>query len=306
MTDGMPMRSDAHLEKVLAEFNDKVSLLEGSDEPELLLEAYVNRGRVLSMMESWVSAVSDFDSAVDLMEEMESRGMRVDAGTHVRAFTGRGEILGGADMVSDYAAASRRLGELDGDSRHYSRKSIVGMCSDCAEDLLDEGRPEDAAVFAEKALSLASGGTDRWSRNREAESLGLLAQSLRDRGEEDAAAERLSELIDLGTELASEEELDDPMVLVYALIARGDLELERGLTDMHLADHGAAVSLLDDMHRVRRLDDPELLVGLHQDLAKTYFSLRRVEDAERHLLRVMELGVGGARDYLDAHAGRKG
>ena len=65
--------SDAHLEKALDEYNSKVSELEDGNDMPALLDAYINRGCVLSMLDSTVSAISDFDSAIDIIDERRYR-----------------------------------------------------------------------------------------------------------------------------------------------------------------------------------------------------------------------------------------
>jgi hypothetical protein len=66
--------SDAHLEKALEEYNGTVSELEDGDDLPALLDAYINRGCILSMLDSTVSAISDFDSAIDVIDELKERG----------------------------------------------------------------------------------------------------------------------------------------------------------------------------------------------------------------------------------------
>ena len=67
--------SDIHLESALEEYNQKVNELESAGvESEELLEAYVNRGCVLQMMEYRTSAMEDLESASDLLDTLERQG----------------------------------------------------------------------------------------------------------------------------------------------------------------------------------------------------------------------------------------
>ena len=85
--------SDAHLESVLEELNERVNELEGNGSPEELMEAYVNRGNVLMMLGYRTSALDDLISADDVAKEIESAGTEIDAGTFVKIHTTMGHIL---------------------------------------------------------------------------------------------------------------------------------------------------------------------------------------------------------------------
>ncbi len=293
--------SDAHLETALAEYNDKVNELELGGDYEQLLEAYVNRGSVFSMMESYVSALTDFDDALDLIAEMNSKDIPVDAGTFVKAHIGKGTLLfgnGGAEMKESYMLALTRIKEINSESRHYDRKGLVKACRDCAEDLIDENYPEDAVSFISIIISKVGTSDTVWDRNRLSEAYNLLAQSYQDRGMTDDAIDSLSESIIVAKDLLEEGQLDDTLGLVYAFITKGDLELEKDMTEQTISDYRMAIILLEEMSAHRRLQDVDLLVGVHQELAKLMIASGKMEEAEKHLVKAMELSMNGASDYI--------
>jgi tetratricopeptide (TPR) repeat protein len=303
----MPI-SDRHLEAALSEYNDKVNELETGGTREQLLEAYVNRACILSMMESYVSALADFDDAIELIGESEVAGEKIDAGTYVRAFVGRGQLLysdDGGQMRQDYIVAASRLKELKEGVRHYDRKSIIRMCIGCAEDLVDEGYPEDAVLFISKSISMIGNNRDDWFLNRLQETQSLLGQSFQDRKMHDDAVAAFSESIETATELMEYGHLDDPMSVIYSLVARGDVESECELPELMLADYCLAADLMEGLNSTRKLDDIELLINLHQEIAKVMMGANKISEAEKHLVRAMELGVGGAKDYISLHSDRE-
>ena len=55
------------------------------------------------------------------------------------------------------------------------------------------------------------------------------------------------------------------------------------------------LSLLSDRGE---LDDPELLVNLHQGIASALMKKGRMKEAEKHLLEAMKTGVSGIGDTM--------
>lgn len=292
--------SDGHLEEALRDYNEEANRLESEGGPDReLMDVYLNRGAVLSMMDSYVSALADFDDAIEIMTHIEAAGGEVDAGAFVRAFVSRGELLSKdiRCMADDYAFAASRLHLLDADSRYYDRKRIVLMCIGCAEDLVDVGLPTEIDPFIEKAWSLLIAKEDPWSQNRYLDLLNLKGQAERVLGV-DEAEETFSEAVAVGTALLEEGCLEDMMSLVFPFANRGDIRHEDGRMDAYIADRKSAIVLLEEMLGANRLDDVRLLAHMHQDLANTYLLLDRVKEAEDHLLREVALGIGNARDSL--------
>ena len=67
----MPQSFDDHLEATLQLCNDRINQLEGSECSDgEMLDALINRGSVLCMMEYYVSALSDFNDAADTILRM--------------------------------------------------------------------------------------------------------------------------------------------------------------------------------------------------------------------------------------------
>lgn len=298
--------SDEHLESALKEYNDKVNYLEENGTQEELMEAYVNRGCVLSMMEYYVSAISDFDDAIDIMNDMMSRNMDVDPGTYVKAHVSRGELRGDDSraMADDYLEASRMLDNLDDGSKYYDRRTIIRMCISCCEDLLENDYPVEMVPFIDKLYKLLVAKDDIWSQNRYLELLSMKARADLCMGRRDMAMEGFTDAIEKGTELINNARLEDLMALVFPLVERGDLEQEAGLLDMYFIDRKAAIVLLEQLLSENRLDDIGILAALHKDLANTYLTLNKVKEAEEHLMKQVVLNVDGAGDYIRNFADR--
>lgn len=300
---------DEHLEAALTDCNDRINQLEDSGGTrEEFLDALINRGSVLSMMEYYTSAVSDFDDAIDLIQEMEDSGERVDAGSYVRAYVSRGElhnIDNSGQTVEDYAVASLRLSELNENSKFYDRKKIIRMCLDCVEDLLDAGYPDETSSYIDKMFSLLVGKDDDWSRNRYVEMLNFSGQAMMDMEVSDQAMENYSNAIDVGRELLEKGKLEDMMSLVFPFVSRGDIEQEKGLLDQYFIDRKAAISLLEEMMAMNKLDDLSILIKLHQDVANTYLTLNKIKEAEEHLMREVMLNMDGAEEYIREYVDRE-
>ena len=160
---------DEHLEQALREYNEKVNALEDGGSPQELLDAYIHRGCVLSMIGSFVSAITDFDEAIEIITAMEDSGTSVDSGYFVKAYTSRGALeieKSVKSMADDYRMAASRLGDLKDGSKYYDTKDIAEMCLDCGCDLVDSDLASDAIPYIEKALTVLVGKYDPCSTNR--------------------------------------------------------------------------------------------------------------------------------------------
>lgn len=51
-----------------------------------------------------------------------------------------------------------------------------------------------------------------------------------------------------------------------------------------------------------RVSDPDVVVRLHHDVAEALMRSGRIADAEKHLMKAMQMGVRGAGEYMDIHA----
>lgn len=287
-------RTDSHLEDTLQELNNRVNSLEGGDDKEQLLEAYVNRGCVLAMLEYRTSALDDLESAADLIHESELEGIHVDAGTFVKTFVTMGAMVfdQGGDPVEEYDMAATRLSDLRSDSRHYDTRSIVRMCISVSENLIDSEHPEDCDLFVEKALTMI-GGTDPWSENRRMELHGLAAEALDDRGDVEGSLSEYDQTVAIGSDLLSRGVLEDPEELITALVMKAGCESDLKRYEDSVRDLTAAVSIMEGMIENHMVSDKDSLIALHHDLASELMKLGRTEEAEKHLIRAMEIGVAG-------------
>ncbi len=290
--------SDEHLEQALREYNDKVSELEISGTKEELLEALVNRSTILMLLGSYTSSMTDVEEAIELSEEMDD----IDVGTFVKMYENRGQMLFDEDeemMLSDYTKIISRLDEIHGDVRHYGWKDLIMMCDGCAEDLIDLGFFESSVPFTTKAMELIGNNTDNWSTNRKLETLNLIGQADSGMGLDDNAADAYSESIAYGKRLYEISRIDDPMELVFSYIYRGDIMESKKDVEAMWRDHECALEILEDLNSNNRLGDTDLLVKLHQSLASSMMDSGRIERAEKHLMRAINLGVPGMKDAMD-------
>jgi ElaB/YqjD/DUF883 family membrane-anchored ribosome-binding protein len=289
--------SEIHLERALNEYNDTVNMLESEGGSPELVEAYVNRGCILYMMGYLTSAMEDLGSACELMEEI---GIDVDAGTYVKAHATMGAILyeQGSEISEEYGYALTRLDELNPGSKHFDKAGIIRMCVESAENLLDSDYPEDAERFVMKAMSILENSFDRWSSNRKMELMTLRGECRMAMKDREGAMEQYSDAIALGTTLVEDSEIEDMEELVVPIIARSQCESELGLDDLYLSDLELAVGLLEEMLKVNKLSEPDILVDMHQQLASALMVKDRMEEAERHLMRAVSMGVHGADDYI--------
>ena len=302
--DGSMDTSDIHLESALEEYNQKVNELESAGvESEELLEAYVNRGCVLQMMEYRTSAMEDLESASDLLEALERQGYEADPGTFVRIHSTMAGILfdQDADCTGEYELVSKRLDDLDQHSRHFDRRSIVRLCTDASKNLIDSEASDMALPFLEKGLSLVQGHPDAWSQNRTVELTDLNAEALTDLGDTQEAVECYARSIDLGMDLMDRGQLEDPEELVMAFVMKAEAEADMDMTDMYIRDMEAAITILEHMLEFNRVPDPEVLVHLHHDVAGALMKNGNIQEAEKHLMRAMRIGVQGAGDYINVH-----
>ena len=292
--------SEIHLEKALEEYNEKVNSLETEGNIQDLIEAYVNRGSVLYMLGYTTSAMEDLTTASDLIEDLSSKGEPIDAGTYVKAHATMGAILfeQNSDSSGEYEKAIKRLTQLNTGSRHFDLAGIIRMCVESAENLLDEKDPEAAMKFVSKALSIIADRPDRWSGNRKMELYTLEGECYLALQDYSSAIESYSKAISVGTDLVDNSMIEDMEELVVPIISRSQCESELGLDDMYISDIELAINLLEEMEKSTRLSDVDVLINLHHDAASFLMSKGRMEDAEKHLIHAVSIGVNGAKDYI--------
>lgn len=283
--------ADEHLRTVLEEYNDTVADLEDEGDVSDLIDAYINRGMILSMMESYVSALTDFDDAIELMEELEAEGGEADAGSWVRAFVSRGGLQGKEEvdaMVRDYAMAASRLKLVGPGSRHLKEWEIPEICDDCACDLIDAGMHADALPFTRKALSCLSGKDDIRSRNDYLRACNLEAEAQAE-GDPFESERFTRRAVSTGEALLEEGGLDDREELVFAHVALGSICENRGDYSEAVSENERAIEILEDMRTKGMLDNDDLLCSMHGHVAEILMDRGESEDAERHLLRQVYL-----------------
>jgi len=283
--------SDAHLERALEECNDRVNALESSGGPELM-DAYVSRGCVLHMLGYGTSAMEDLESAY----EMASAAGGADPGLMVKMLTKMGCIAfeSGSDPSEYYLEAIRYLPRLKESSGYFDRRSLVRMAVESSHDLLDSEQGELAVPFLERALEFLEGPSDPWTQNRRVEILNLLGEAHDSLNETDAAIECYTKAIDISAGLLDSEAMEEPESLVLALVSRGETYLGIGQPERYIEDAEAAIAILDGISEYRALDDADILVSLHQGIADELIKMGRTEEAEKHLLKAMEIGISGA------------
>lgn len=291
------MKLDGHLEEALKEYNAKVDEYEDNGTMEQRLEAYLNRGCILSMMDSFVSALTDFDEVVDIINIIESAGGKIDAGTYIKTYISRGELQtseGAIGMAEDYAMAAKRLHELKPNSRYYDEKSTIIMCISCCEDLMDEGYLNDIKPFFDKVELMLFNKNSVWHRNRYVEALNLMGQAEQDMRCYNDSLEHLNRSILLAQELMKEGSLDDEMALVFALMLRGDQEIKDRSFETALRDREAAIAILEVLLSYHHPETKELLIEAHREVSGLLMEMNETEEAEKHLLRALTLNIGNA------------
>ena len=294
--------SEAHLEKALGEFNDKVNRLEKEGDVRGLLDAYINRGCVLSMMDSVVSAIDDFNEAAEIIAKLQQEGERVDPGYIVKTYVSRGELQSEGTMkkmLDDYRMAAASLGGLTDGSKYYDRQGIVEMCVNCAGDLIEYNYTEDSEPFTKKGMEMVVGRSDVFSRNAYVKLNNLSGQACMDDMKNEAALKHFDEAVRVAQELDSEGNLGDRMDMVYAYVSRGDVEEFLDMTDRLIDDRETAISILEDMKYRGALDDDELLSNLHGETAQLYMKAGKIKEAEKHLLKQVSYNLSGSTEYLN-------
>lgn len=285
------MASDEHLEKALAEYDRKIEVLEETGTDEEYFEALVNRGTILFLMDSFNSSLNDIEDALYIADKMRSEGNEPDTGSLVKLYEMRGQMCYETDddsMVADYEEIISRLNDLRTTSRHYDRKSLVGMCIGCGEDLIDRGFSENALPFLEKGLLFVGADYDPWSVNRRVSILNLLGQAHGELGRWEESYKDYTNCIDSASKLYLDEELEDEMELVFAFVNRGDIEEEHGMKEEFLADHKSAIDVLEQLDSENKLESRDLLADLHKGIAKHLMDNGSIETAEMHLLKAMK------------------
>lgn len=296
------MSSDDHLDVALSEYNAKIAQLEENGPVSDLLEALINRGTILLMMESSISALSDFDEAIDIIEDEIAAGNDVDTGLYIRAYEGRGRILcmgEPARMSEDYRRIQERLDDLTIHTRYFDLKTVVLMCCGCADDLIEAGLHGQAEPFIRKALDVLGSRMGDWEDNRRADCHALLAEIYENQGRTAEALKEYSAAVDIELYLSDRNLIEDRMHLVSDLTARAEMRSETGDDDGCLDDMVKACGILEDMIQTGQCHDDKLLVDLCQTIASVLMEKGRVSDSERYLLKAVKHGLPNMDRAID-------
>lgn len=295
----MPGTPEDYLEEALSEYNDKVNALESEGDSEELLEAYVNRGCILSMMEHFTSALEDLETA----SKMESR-IGADDGTFVKMNSELGKLYShfGIDPQVLYADVAARLQWIGATSRHFDLKGVVSMCLDSAEILLEFGHPSDSHPFLEKALETTQAKMDPWMKNRRVEALNLMGEEYDAEEESEMAEKCYAEAVEVGMDLMKSEKLEDLEILAATFLSKAECDLDLGMMDRFVEDSDKAVLIIEKMHENGILDDMTEASDICHNVAVEFIKQGKVDEAEKYLIKAVKLSLKGAQDYIDKSA----
>lgn len=293
--------STVHLEKALAEFNSKVDDLSRKDASIELLDALINRGAVLSMLDYITSAKEDFDDAILLIKTFEKDGVEIDPGYYVRAYAARADLYGEGEEESaleDYRSAAQHLAGLHPGSKYYDKKTIADLCSIATRSIGDLEQLSEARPFIDKGLEVTAGEDTLFFRNIR---LGLLNYSgyaaLLDKDYK-TASDTFATSCTLAADLYSNSELDDPEDLVFAFASKADADKELFGADRYLAEMENTLGLIDEMTGDGVSIDEEIITTLHGEIAKEYMEKGDIAVAEKHLMRKMSMELVGSAQYM--------
>ena len=292
------MRSDRHLEEALAEYNDKVNLLEKEGTAEELLEALVNRSTVLMLMGSYISSMTDLEDAMEIVEEMESEGKTPNVGTYVKILENHGHMCAEDDpemMLDDFRLIVPKLSLLNATTRHYDRKYLINMSLECAKELIDADFAENSLPFLEKGIIYLGSMNDDWTLNRRAEMYSLMGEAHHDMGVYEDALNKFTKSQEIASDLYLKNRLDEDMMVsfVYSFVLKGDIEDRMGDRQNSIDDYESAADVLDQLENEGRNFDRDLLLDMHRTLSRLLMESGDIERAEVHLMKAMRMEVPG-------------
>lgn len=296
------MSSDEYLEQALREYDEKISVLESNGAVSELIDAYVNRGTVLGLMESYILAAEDFEEAIELIESEEERGNKIDVALFVRAYEGRGQLYRGSDtdsMVRDYRKITEVLPMVDSRTKHFPLKDVVKMCIDCSQDLLDESQWNEALPFVEKGLESLSGKIGKWEDNSRAQLYSLKAEICDNDGNIEDAIYNYGKAVEINRYLDENGQIQNRMHLVFDLIGKGEAESDNGLDDDSLSDFTEACRILEEMIENGQSVDDNLISDLCKLIASVYMEKGDVAGAEKYIVKGLKYSVPGLDHAID-------
>ena len=294
MRQSMRGSSEAYLEKALSEYNEAVNALEPGGDSEELLEAYVNRGRVLSMLEHYTSAMDDLETA----SEMASR-IGADDGTYVKMYAALGELSDrfGMDPVKPLAKAADRLGSVGPSSRHFDMRGLVRTCISSAEILMDADDYVTCMPFLEKAEACTASKMDTWSLNRRMEVLSLLGEVRSETGDPEGAEEAYGEAAGIGESLMRKNSLEDLELLAATYMAKAECDLDLGMLDMFVSDSDKAILVIKEMRELGLIDSVAEASDICHNVSSELMKAGRTEEAESYLMKALSLSMDEAKRF---------
>lgn len=293
--------STVHLEKALAEFNCKVDDLSRKEDSIELLDALINRGAVLSMLDYVTSAKEDFDDAILLMDKLAKNGVKIDAGYYVRTYVSRAELYSEGEednAIEDYRKAIEHLADLHPGSKYYDKKTIADMCSIATQSIGDLEQLSLAHPFIEKGLEITSNEDSSFFKNIRLGLLNYSGYASLLGSDHKTASEVFSESCKLAADLYANSELDDPEDLVFAFASKADADKELLGIDTYLSEMENTLSMIDELVADGVGIDQEIISTLHGEIAKAYMEKGNIAVAEKHLLRRVSLDLNGSDQYI--------
>ncbi len=284
--------SDAHLERALAEYNDRISELEDGPLSAELVDALQKRGKVLSLMGYSTSSAEDFEDAADYLEELD-RGFGASADLHVRVYAALGSVykVSEPDTMWDiYHKILDYIPALENPSQ------CARTCLRCAEDLAETGMTDDCDALLEVAFK-AKGSEDMNGRNVYFESLLLSAALRMEDRQYSKAAVKLNDAAKVGAELYEKGDLYEHGPYAFCLLNLCDCLMEMDDREASRVNLEILSSLLDDQEFTNDIDSEDL-ADLHGGVGKTLMELGDVKEAEKHLLRQAAFSLNGDDEIL--------
>ena len=286
--------SDAHLERALNEYNERINTLEDGPASVELVDALQKRGKVLSLMGYSTSAAEDFADAYDYLETV-SLEEPVPADLRIRVYAAYGSIFRNEEpetMCEIYHEIAECVPDLKDPA------SCARVCLRCAEDLYDVEETHDCEILLGVALT-SKDATDINGRNVYFGALRLAADLALDVEHYSLAAARLNDAAKVGASLLADSGLYDAETYAATLMDLCDCLMELGDKEAASANIDTLRSVLDDRQFVNRLGNKELS-DIHGRIGKVLMELGRVPEAENHLLRQAAFSLGGDDAILRA------
>jgi len=284
--------SDAHLERALSEYNERINTLEYGPVSVELVDALQKRGKVLSLMGYGTSAAEDFTDAFEYLEELLGQEP-VPAELCIRVYAAYGSIFCDSEpetMCSIY----HKIVECIPDLR--DPVPCARICLRCAEDLYEIDETGDCDALLKVALS-SKASDDINGRNVYFDALRISGYLAMDIKQYQRAASYLNDAARTGASLLDDHGLYDATDYAYVLVDLSGCLMEIGDRESARIYLDTIDSLLEDKQFTDRIDGEELS-EIHGLVGKSLMELGDVSKAEIHLLRQAAYSLGGNDSML--------